>query len=146
MNSEKQKRPSLNLKDTILIAVIVLLAVVSVFFIGKYIQRNSVNDSELINAYADEISRAKFFIKDWYAEISGVAKSEQVYHNELRFDGGNYTLTVADKRIRAVYPRGERYFKLEYISYIEFFETSGKLQCRLYYEQNGEYTFTLRYN
>ena len=72
MNSEKQKRPSLNLKDTILIAVIVLLAVVSVFFIGKYIQRNSVNDSELINAYADEISRAKFFIRDWYDEISGV--------------------------------------------------------------------------
>lgn len=146
MDSEKKKRSSLSLKDIIFIAIIVLLTAVSIFFIGKYIQRNSTNDSELINAYADEISRTKFFIKDWYDEISGVSKNEQVYHNELRFDGGNYTLTVADKRIRAVFPRGERYFKLEYITYIEFFETSGKLQCRLYYEQNGEYTFTLRYN
>ena len=93
-------------------------------------------------AAGDELSRVKYFIKDWYDECSAYGEVK-VYYNELRFQAGTYTLTVAADRIRAVYPRGERFFQMEYVSYLEFYMENGHLICKLYYLETGEYVFRL---
>lgn len=91
--------------------------------------------------YDEEINSLKLFIKDWYDEISSNRNEVEVYYNELRFESGKYTLTIASNRIRAVYPRGERFFKLQYIKYLEFYSQNSRLLCRLYYGEKGEFVF-----
>ena len=100
------------------------------------------NDDELTSDLADEFARARFFIVDWYSELKSTGKCA-VFLNELRFEKGLYTLTVERNRIRAVYPRGERSFKLEFITHVEFFEVNGVLRCRFSYGRAGEYLFRI---
>ena len=129
-----KKKPSL-----IVITIIVLIAAAAItaalLFRKEY--GKDPND-EITPELTDEFARAKDFISDWYAELRTQGKCS-VYLNELQFAGGRYALTYANDRVRAVYPRGERFFKLEYITKIEFFETNGALRCRFFYGQSGEY-------
>ena len=105
---------------------------------------NEPNDTEYDpQIISDELTRAKHFIGDWYDELTAKYKSCDVFYNELRFNNGAYTLTVAGDRIRAVYPRGERFFKLEHIRYLEFYKENGKLLCRLYFYDTGEFVFKI---
>ena len=99
-------------------------------------------DDTISSDLSDEFSRVRWFITDWYNELNATGKC-QVYLNELQFENGKYTLTVANDRVRAVYPRGERFFKLEQVTKIEFFEVSGNLRCRLSYGKSGEYMFKI---
>lgn len=101
------------------------------------------DEATIAELYDEEINNLKLFIKDWYDEISYSRTDAEVFYNELRFENGKYTLTIASNRIRAVYPRGERFFKLQYIRYIEFYKENGRLLCRLYYSEKGEFVFKL---
>ena len=133
----------ISLKEIIVGIVIIGLVVSNVLLLNKIIKIQTVNEDDYIEKYADEISRVKYFIKDWYDELYPSKEHFEVYINELRFDNGIFSLTVANDRIRAVYPRGERYFQLQYITYIDFTERNGHLQCRLYYGKTGEYLFKI---
>lgn len=128
------KRKSLIL--IIIILTVTAAVVAAALFLGSKL--GSESEDEITDELTDEFSRARYFISDWYSELNSTDKC-QVYLNELRFTSGKYTLTYASGRIRAVYPRGERFFKLDKITKIEFFETNGILRCRFYYGRNGEY-------
>ena len=127
-----KKKPSL-----IAITVILLIAAAAItaalLFRREY---GKLVDDEVTEELTDEFARIRDFIADWHAELKSSGKCG-VFLNELRI--GKYTLTYASGRIRAVYPRGERFFKLEQVTKIEFFETDGALRCRLYYGKSGEY-------
>ena len=125
----------------ILVALLIVAGVVA-FILLRNIDSEQKSD-EITDELRDEFSRAQYFITDWYNELSAKGKC-QVYLNELRFEDGKYTLTTAKNRIRAVYPRGERFFKLEQITKIEFFEVNSTLRCRLSYGINGEYMFKVK--
>ena len=133
------KKPSVAL--IILIAILIVGGTVA-FILLRNIDSEQKSD-EITDELKDEFSRAQYFITDWYNELVAHGKC-QVYLNELRFEDGKYTLTTAKNRIRAVYPRGERYFKLEQITKIEFFEVNSTLRCRLSYGINGEYMFKVK--
>lgn len=129
---------------TVLVGLIILALVASnAVTLKLYLDTFRVDEEKQVAECGDEISRAKFFIKDWYDELSVRCGEPEVYFNELRFRGGTYALTVAADRVRAVYPRGERFFRLEHITYIEFYKENGKLLCRLYYHETGEFVFKL---
>jgi len=133
-------------KSIILAVVIIGLLISNGITLKLYFESlnsGKTDEKELIDNTGDELSRAKFFIKDWYDEIHEIYGASKVYHNELRFCEDKYTLTVAGHRIRAVYPRGVRFFQMDYITYIEFFEDNGNLQCRMYYNETGEIVFRL---
>ncbi len=108
-----------------------------------YLEKSYPDNTGVEEAAGDELSRVKFFIKDWYDELSALYGEPEIFRNELRFLVGKYPLTVAADRVRAVYPRGERYFQLEYVSYLEFYKDNGHLVCKLYYLDTGEYLFRL---
>ena len=133
------KKPSVAL--IILIAILIVGGTVA-FILLRNIDSEQKSD-EITDELKDEFSRAQYFITDWYNELAARGNC-QVYLNELRFEDGKYTLTTAKNRIRAVYPRGERYFKLEQITKIEFFEVNSTLRCRLSYGINGEYMFKVK--
>lgn len=118
-----------------IIIITIVIAITSPLIINKYF---TMDNDEITAELADEFTRTKWFIIDWYNELKETGKYE-VYLNEIRFQNGKYTLTVAQNKIRAVYPKGERYFKLEFIKQIEFFEVGGVLRCRLFYGSRGEY-------
>lgn len=118
----------------ILSNIVTLMLYIDPFHIGK----NNVTEKT-----EDELSRAKYFILDWYDELQPDYGNAKVYKNELQFQEGNYILTVAKDRIRAVYPRGDRYFQLEFISYIEFTDNSGTLSCQMHSLKMGETSFNI---
>ena len=136
--------PTVNRKKSVILIIILIMILIAAAGIAtllfqKYVaSRQSID--EITPELTDEFSRARWFIVDWYDELK-TTSDLQVYMNELRFEDGTYTLTVAKDRIRAVYPRGERFFKLELIKKIEFFEVDGYLRCRLYYGESGQYSF-----
>ena len=129
-----------------IIAITALLLVAAVAIGGALIFRKEYGQppesDEITDELSDEFSRIRWFITDWYNELKSTGKC-MTYLNELRFDNGKYTLTYANGRIRAVYPRGERFFKLENVKKIEFLETHNVLRCRLYYGSSGEYLFRI---
>lgn len=135
----------LGIKQIIIIAVVLLVVCVGIIVGGKIVA-NSIDGysaKEMIEV-TDEITRTKHFISDWYDELyANTGVEPRVFLNELRFDSA-YTLTYAAKRLRAVYPRGDRFFKLQYIDVIEFFTVDNKIRCRLYYGKDGEFTFSLQ--
>lgn len=123
--------------------IILLVFIVACGVVAFVLIRNldvSQKADELTPELTDEFSRARCFIEDWINELNN-GRTLQVYINELRFIEGNYSLTIAKNRIRAVYPRGERFFKLEKITNIEFFEVDSFLRCRFSYGNSGEYMF-----
>ena len=134
-----KKKPSV-------IAIIVILVLATAAITGALIFRKSYGQApendEITDELSDEFTRIKWFITDWYNELKASGKCG-VYLNELRFESGKYTLTFANGRIRAVYPRGERFFKLEQVNKIEFFTTNDILRCRLCYGGSGEYLFRI---
>ena len=83
------------------------------------------------------------FIYDKAAYEKVKALEGQTGYYQLRFGKNEYTLTYAGNRLRAVYPRGERFFKLENIRKVEFFSVDEKVRCRFYYGETGEYTFSV---
>lgn len=103
---------------------------------------NDVKYDEITPELSDEFGRGRWFIIDWYNDLKVNGRC-QVFLNELQFANGQYSLTVANNRIRAVYPKGERYFKLDLVTQIEFFEVNGVLRCRFSYGKNGEYMFRI---
>lgn len=136
---------NINVKHLIIITIALTVACVTIVLAGQWAERalDEFTPQEM-NEITDELNRTKHFVLDWYAEISSGGKNScVVYLNELRFGNNEYSLTFAGKRLRAVYPRGERFFKLEYVDKVEFFEVDGKVRCRLYYGRTGEYTFTV---
>ena len=141
-----QKGGKISIKKLIILVIIAaficVIALLASHMVDRYLDEFSPAETEEIT---DEINRAKHFISDWYADISDTdSGSCTIYLNELRFANGRYTLTFAGgNRVRAVSPRGERFFKFEYIDNVEFFEIDGKIKCRLYYGRTGEYTFTV---
>ena len=129
-----KKKPSI-------IAIIIILLIAAAAITAALLFRKEYGkepNDEITPELTDEFARAKDFISDWYVELKRQGKCS-TFLNELQFLGGKYTLTYAAGRIRAVYPRGERFFKLDLITNIEFFETNGVLRCRFYYGQSGEY-------
>lgn len=127
-----------------LLAILGIISIiVNVFVLKLYFDVVNVNAEKQLEELNEEIKEVQLFVKDWYDEISSGQKSAEVYYNELRFEEGKYTLTIAANRIRAVYPRGERFYKLQNIKYIEFYSSDGRLLCRLYYSEKGEYVFKL---
>lgn len=147
MNQEKSSKDNrkIGAKQLIIIVITVAIACGIILTVGYFVNRpiEEFSDEEMAEI-TDEISRVRNFVSDWYAELSAGENGEcEVYLNELRFRGGTYTLSSAGGRIRAVYPRGERFFKFDYIRSVEFFEISGKVRCRVYYGETGEYTFTV---
>lgn len=141
-----QNNRIISLKRVIIIVVIAafvcVIALLISHIVNEYFDEFSQAETDEIT---DEINRARYFISDWYLEVSSNDSANcTVYLNELRFFDGRYALTFAGTdRIRAVYPRGERFFKFDYINNVEFFEVDGKIRCRLYYGRTGEYTFTV---
>lgn len=138
------QKNKIGIKQIVIIAIAVTIACAGILAIGYFVE-GSLDDEftpQQMDDVMDEITRAKHFVSDWYAEISPKGNCS-VYLNEIRYGNNEYTLTFAGKRLRAVYPRGERFFKLEYIEKIEFFEVDGKVRCRVYYGQNGQYIFTV---
>lgn len=135
-----------NIINKILFGVIIIILVTSnAIILNLYLKSVIPNEEKVIDSTGDELSRVKYFIKDWFDEIyMDYSSSLDIYYNELRFNQGNYTLTCAADRIRAVYPRGVRYFQLQYVTYIEFIRLEGYLQCRLYFNETGEYLFKLK--
>ena len=127
-------------KTSIITIIVILLIAVAAITAALLFRREYGGDhnDEITAELTDEFARTRDFIADWYAELKNQGKCS-VYLNELQFSGGKYALTYASGRIRAVYPRGERFFKLEQITKIEFFETNSILRCRLYYGKSGEY-------
>ena len=126
-------------KKVSLITTTAILLIAAAAITAALLFRNEYGklvDDEVTEELTDEFTRTRDFIFDWYAELKSSSKCG-VYLNELRID--KYTLTYASGRIRAVYPRGERFFKLEQITKIEFFETNGTLRCRFFFGQSGEY-------
>lgn len=147
MNEERspQKKRRIGAKQLIIIAISVAIACAAILVIGHFISRSfdEFTPQEMADI-TDEITRTRHFVSDWYAELSQSGKGDcKVYLNELHFEIENYSLAVANGRLRAVYPRGERFFKFEHIRRLEFFEIDGKVRCRVYYGQTGEYTFTV---
>lgn len=133
-----------HLVKSLLFAIIILALVTSnAITLKLYLDEKITNDSSVIQDTADELSRVKFFIKDWFDDLTSRYGEPSVFHNELRFQGGKYPLTISGDRIRAVYPRGERYFQMEYVSYIEFYIESGHIICKMYYLDTGEYVLRL---
>ncbi|MBQ4049843.1 MAG: hypothetical protein IJD07_04225 [Clostridia bacterium] len=134
----------LGVRQIIIIAVVLALVCAAILIGGHIVSEklDGYSSQEMIEI-TDEITRAKHFISDWYDEIHALSSSEpRVFLNELRFDLG-YTITYAADRLRAVYPRGERFFKFDYIDSAEFFTVDNKIRCRLYYGKDGEFTFSL---
>lgn len=131
-------------KPSVLLIVLLVVVVCASVILTVIVFNNNKNDraDEITDELADEFSRIRWFITDWYNEIEHYG-SCRVYLNEIQIDGGHYTLTYAQNRIRAVYPRGERFFKIELITKIEFFEVNGILRCRLSYGKTGEYMFII---
>ena len=103
-----KKKPSIAL---IILIVLLIVVGIATYFAVRFIG-GEVDSDEITDELSDEFSRIRWFITDWYSELNAKSKC-QVYLNELRFENGRYTLTTANDRIRAVYPRGERFFKLE---------------------------------
>ena len=139
------KKSRINIKHLIIISVTLVLACIMIVLAGQWALRSldEFTPSEM-GEITDELNRTKHFVSDWYLEISNSDTGDcSVYLNEIRFGNNEYALTFAAGRLRAVYPRGERFFKFEYISKAEFFEVDGKVRCRLYYGRTGEYTFTV---
>ena len=131
-----------NTLKAIIIIYVIISAAAIVFFVADRL--NDLYDQpDLTEEYADEISRIKYFISDWYNELSSAGNKVNVYLNELQFSGAKFSLTYFNGSVRAVYPRGERFFKAQYINNIEYFEVDGKLRCRLYYGEDGVYMFKL---
>lgn len=147
MSQEKSSKGKIKIgaKQLIIIGITVAIACGVILLIGYFLNHSFEEfSSEEMAEITDEITRIRHFVSDWHAELCVSGKGEcEVYFNELRFGGGNYTLSSAGGRIRAVYPRGERFFKLEQVSRLEFFEIEGKLRCRVYYGKSGEYTFAV---
>jgi len=123
-----------------LIAFLIIMGVV-LFSVVNGISNNLKND-EITPELSDEFDRARWFIIDWYSELENNGRC-QVFLNEIQLDNGKYSLTVANNRIRAVYPKGERFFKLDLVKQVEFFEINGVLRCRFSYGKNGEYMFRI---
>lgn len=146
MSDNPTPKSKIGLKQILIIAAALAVACAGILIIGR-LAAKSLDDEftpKEMDEVMDEISRTKHFVSDWYLEMSsGENGACAVYLNEMRFGSNEYTLTFAGNRLRAVYPRGERFFKLEYIEKVEFFEVDGKVRCRLYYGSSGEYTFSV---
>ena len=144
MQSNPTPKNKIGPKQIIIIVAALIVACAGILVIGHFVSK-SLDDEfspKEMDEIMDEITRVKHFASDWYAEISPAGNCS-VYLNEIRFGNNEYTLTFAGKRLRAVYPRGERFFKLEYIEKVEFFEVDGKVRCRIYYGRSGQYTFSV---
>ena len=131
-----------DVKSILLVVFIGVLLISNAITLKLYIDTFNVNFDKLTKITNDEISEVQFFIKDWYDELRDQRHgSVQVFFNELRFKEGTYTLTVAADKIRATFPRGERYFSFRHVNYVEFYEDGERILCRVYYGNKGEYVF-----
>lgn len=143
---EKQtsnKRP-IEYKKLIIVFVILAVVCAGIVFAGQQVIRMIEGHSPEQQVEAtDELKRARHFISDWFNENLDSGSDCEVYFNELKFNETGYTLTYAGGRLRAVYERGERFFKFYLLNKAEFFEVGGKIRCRLYYLGSEEYTFPL---
>lgn len=112
--------------------------------LGLYLnEKYAVNEENYFAECQEEIDDFKLFICDWYAELSEKFGEAEIYKNEIRFGGGKYPLTVSANRIRAVFPRGERFFRLKNITHAEFSKENGRVLCRIYYGNGGEFVFRI---
>ncbi len=137
-------KKKINYEKIIIIFVVLAIVCVSIVIAGQQVIKKLEGQSPEKQAEAvDEIKRAKDFVSDWYNEITESGDSIVVYLNELKQSGSGYTMTYFDGRIRAVYERGDRFFKLYVINKVEFFEVTGKTRCRFYYFNGEEFTFSL---
>ena len=126
----------------VMIIVIAIAVFVTALAIILKLNENKHIDSDLPQSLTDEISRAKLFVLDWFNELSNDKKCN-VFLNELNIENGKYTLTFAKNRIRATYPKGERFFKCEEIKKVEFLIIDGVIRGRFSYGKNGEYMFRI---
>ncbi len=125
-------------------AIIVLLLITNAVTLGLYLnEKYAVNEEDYFAECQAEIDDFKLFICDWYAELSEKNGEAEIYKNEIRFKGGKYPLTVSANRIRAVFPRGERFFRLKNITHAEFSNENGRTLCRIYYGNGGEFVFRI---
>lgn len=148
MNEKKaSNKKKVSYEKIIIIFAVLAVVCIAIVIAGQQVIKQIEGQSPERQAEAvDEIKRAKDFVTDWYAEITETGDTIVVYLNELKKSGSNYTLTYFDGRVRAVYPRGERFFKFYVIDKIEFFEVTGKTRCRFYYFNGEEFTFSLEKN
>lgn len=144
MSDNPTPKNKIGSKQIIIIVAALIVACAGILVIGHFASKSLDDEysAKEMDEVMDEITRAKHFVSDWYAELSAKGNCS-VYLNEIRFGNNEYTLTFAGGRLRAVYPRGERFFKLEYIEKVEFFEVDGKVRCRIYYGRSGQYTFSV---
>ena len=145
MNQEKTKN-GVTVIRVIFYATMFLIVCSAIIFSIYVSKKFDATSDSAMDDIIDELSRARFFILDWYAEISEAESGYYIYLNELRFAKSGYTMTYAGGRLRAVYQRGDRFFKLYHIDKIEFFELNEKIRCRFYYGSGEEFTFTVEKN
>ena len=128
-------------KKVLLLLLIISIITNSVLIILLLSKGKNQNEEDYYSACQEEINDFKLFVCDWYAELLSRGEKADVYKNEIRFRGGQYPLTVSENRLRAVFPRGERFFRLHYITYAEFYEENGRILCRMFYGNGGEFVF-----
>jgi hypothetical protein len=133
---EKDKR--IPVLIVLLIVLLISNAVTLKFFLDE---RFSTTEEEYNKACQEEVDSIRYYICDWYAEINHITNTVEVFNNEIRFDGGKYPLTVSENRLRAVFPRGERFFRMNYITHAEFYKDNSHILCRIFYSKGGEFVF-----
>ncbi|MCR5694351.1 MAG: hypothetical protein K6G89_05200 [Clostridia bacterium] len=127
------------------LAIILILLITNAVTLGFLLkEKYYFNEEEYYQSCQEEIDNLKNFVNDWYYEMSSANGKASVYKNEIRFDDGRFVLTVSANRIRAVYPRGERFFRLNNINYVEFYEENNRVLCRIFYGNGGEFVFRVQ--
>lgn len=139
MMNEQSKRKTSS-KDIIIIIFIVALTALIITFINKMFEESEVKTEQI----TEEIINVKNFVLHWYNsfdedEIIAVGR------NELSFNNGEYPLTFAVNRMRAVFPDGKAiYIVFDYVKYLEFYQDDGEVLCVISFIDNGRVTFNLK--
>ena len=129
---------------TVLIVLLIVLLISNAITLKLFLdEKYSATVEDYEQAWENELENVRYFICDWYAEISLITSDVNVYKNEIQFGNGKYILTVSQNRIRAVFPRGERFFRFNTITYVEFYTENNRHLCRLFYGKGGEFVFRI---
>ena len=138
---EKQKKHQVSLKDIIIIIIIVVFTILIILFINKMFSRNEDNIELLTN---EEIVEVRKFVLNWYLSFDEDEVIE-VKVNQLSFRSGQYALTFAVNRVRALYPTGyDLHMTFKYVNYLEFSAINGVTRCTVSYANSGRYSFELK--